>query len=414
MLTGKPLTPINVFMLLSFLYVLRKDTCYIIGHALLQSYDAYVSLGRIEKFLLIENLPAIARGQSREGTLRTDRNSTQVTPSGPSDNQKNMKDVFSVDDIKFRDKPGTLRVSNLTYKEIDREGKHILRSIEFSTVARSLTVITGPVGSGKSTLLSAIAGEVSDISGSILFKGALVYVPQTAWVFCGTIRENILFGQPYDESKYTRVIDACALTEDIQRFPDYDETIVGEYGEVLSGGQRARVSLARAVYVDADLYLLDDPLSAVDVKVGQHIFDKCVKNLLGNKTRVLTSHQEQHMKEADEVIVLHKGCVLEKGSFSELQGKGVLSATVDPLYKAALNDNKSNESFLWGDEEKGEDIDSCGEALPSEARGLQISEEDRTIGVVSSVLYWNYFRSGVPTLMIVAAIILCFITQGKT
>ena len=114
------------------------------------------------------------------------------------------------------------------------------------------------------------------------------------------------------------------------------------------------------------------------------------------------------------MIVLHKGCVLEKGSFSELQGKGVLSATVDPLFKAALNDNKSNESFVWGDEEKGEDTDSYGEALPTEVKGLQISEEDRTIGVVSASLYWNYFRSGVPTLVIFAAIILCFITQGKT
>ena len=174
------------------------------------------------------------------------------------------------------------------------------------------------MGSGKSTLLSAIAGEISDASGTITFPGTLVYVPQTPWIFSGTIRENILFGQPYDEPKYNRVIEACALTEDIQRFPDYDQTVVGERGEVLSGGQQARVSLARAVYADADLYLLDDPLSAVDFKVGQHIFETCIKDLLGDKTRVLTSHQEQHMKEADQVIVLYKGRVLEKGSFTEL------------------------------------------------------------------------------------------------
>ena len=137
--------------------------------------------------------------------------------------------------------------------------------------------------SGKSTLLSAIAGEICEVSGTITFQGSFVYLPQTPWIFSGTIRENILFGQPHDETKYTRVIEACALTEDIHRFPDYDQTVVGERGEVLSGGQQARVSLARAVYADADLYLLDDPLSAVDFKVGQHIFETCIKDLLGDK-----------------------------------------------------------------------------------------------------------------------------------
>ena len=121
-----------------------------------------------------------------------------------------------------------------------------------------------------------------------------------------------MFGQSYDKAKYTRIIEACALTEEIQRFPDGDETVVGERGEVLSGGQQARVSLARAVYADADLYLLDDPLSAVDFKVGQHIFDKCIKGLLGDKIRVVTSHLEHYIKEADDVIVLHKGRVLER------------------------------------------------------------------------------------------------------
>ena len=210
---------------------------------------------------------------------------------------------------------------------------HLLLGGQFSKF------ITGPVGSGKSTLLSAIAGEVSGISGTVTCQGTVVYVPQTPWIFSGTIRENILFGQPYDEQKYTRAIEACALTQDIQQFPDRDQTVVGERGEVLSGGQQARVSLARAVYADADIYLLDDPLSAVDFKVGQHIFNKCIKDLLGDKIRVITSHQEQHMKEADEVIVLCKGRVLEKGSFPDLQEKGILSSAVDPLYQTARNDS---------------------------------------------------------------------------
>ena len=131
-------------------------------------------------------------------------------------------------------------------------------------------------------------------------------------------------------------MEACALTEDIQRFPEYDQTIVGERGEVLSGGQRARVSLARAVYFDADLYLLDDPLSAVDFKVGQHIFEKCIKGFLSGKTRLLVSHQEQHMKEADELVVLYRGRVLKKGRFADLQEQGILNKTVDPLKRKFL------------------------------------------------------------------------------
>ena len=245
-------------------------------------------LEEIEDFLLLENIPAISRGQHKEDTGNKERPSTKVT-SGLSDRQTEMKKGVNPDLEKYlQEKSSTLHASILAYKQIEQKDEFILQDIQFSTASQSLTVITGPVGSGKSTLLSVIAGEISaDICGTITFQGTLAYVPQTAWIFSGTIRENILFGQPYDESKYNRVIEACALKEDIQRFPDYDQTVVGERGEVLSGGQQARVSLARAVYADADLYLLDDPLSAVDFKVGQHIFETCIKDLLGDKLRLL-------------------------------------------------------------------------------------------------------------------------------
>ena len=215
---------------------------------------------------------------------------------------------------------------------------------------------------------------------------------------------------------YNRVIEACALTEDIQRFPDYGQTVVGERGEVLSGGQKARVSLARAVYADADLYLLDDPLSAVGLKVGQHIFETCIKDLLGDKIRALISHQEQHMKEADQVIVLYKGRVLEKGSFTELQAKGILNTTVDPLYQTVGNDGGITKNVAREIEQKNKGVDRCETSapLPSEARGLEISKEDRSVGVVSSKLYWNYFRSGVHWSITFAVICLCLIAQGKS
>ena len=414
-LTGQPITPVNVFMLLGFMNLARHNTCLYISSALLQANDAHVSLGRIEDFLLLENLPAILPGQSEGDRSEPVSNATNVSRV-LSDQQAKMAEVFSPDLVQnLLNKPSVLCVSNLTKCQNKRQDEFILQDISFSTAPQSLTVITGPVGSGKSTLLSAIAGEISEVSGTITFPGSFVYVPQTPWIFSGTIRENILFGQPHDETKYTRVIEACALTEDIQRFPDYDQTVVGERGEVLSGGQQARVSLARAVYADADLYLLDDPLSAVDFKVGQHIFKTCINDLLGEKIRVLTSHQENHMKEADQVIVLYKGHVLEKGSFIELQEKGILNTTVDRLSQTVQRDSIHTESFSREIEQKnrGDGFETMVPLL-DDPMSLEISQEDRSIGVVSSKLYWNYFRSGVHWSIIVAVICLCFIAQGKS
>ena len=406
-LTNQPLTAVNVFMLIAFMNILRLGN-YNLNFGLLGIYEAYVSLNRIENFLLLDNLQSISCNQSLEGTNGSVGSSANFSKSEKSqiNDKKQTPDISNIGEL--NGKP-TISVSNLTYKPIRRENKTVLQVIGFTTTAGSLTVITGPVGSGKSTLLSAIAGEVSDIKGTISYHGTLVYVPQIAWVFSGTLRENILFGQPFDEGKYSRTIEACALKEDIQQFPDSDQTVVGERGAVLSGGQRARVSLARAVYADADLYLLDDPLSAVDFKVGRHIFRQCIKGLLGDTTRVLICHEEQYMKEADEVIVLNKGQVLGKGCYTELQEKNILNTKVDPLFKGIVKDCEEHD-LIGG---KGEESHVESRAN-NESRSLETEDEDRAIGVVSSKLYWNYFRSGVNSLVLLAILLLCVMTQGKS
>lgn len=417
-LTNQPLTPANVFMLHSFITILQNAICHRIGNGFVETYEAYVSLCRIEAFLLLENLRSLSCNETEEGAKDMERNSAKLNARFANHYDKTNVDISIVDEVTelATDKPVNLCVSHLTYEPIDRE--YILQDIEFTSAPESLTVITGPVGSGKSSLLSAIAGEVSDTSGTITFQGCLVYVPQIAWVFSGSIRENVLFGDPYDEDKFNRTIDACALSEDIQQFPDREHTIVGERGVVLSGGQRARVSLARAVYADADLYLLDDPLSAVDFKVGRHIFENCIKGVLAHKTILLTSHQEQHMKQADQVIVLYKGRMLEKGQFAELLEKGVLGAIVDPLYKKVSGAHTLDEGISWSSqsEENSEFADIfCTKEQPSkEGEGLEISQEDRVIGVVTARLYWNYFTSGMHWLLNLLAILLCLITQGRT
>ena len=357
----------------------------------LLSYDAYASLSRIQDFLHLNNLsPVNATANQQERTEKVIFRSIVAELAEPA-----------------------LRVRNLTLRrQLDQKDESVLQGISFIARQGSLIAITGPVGSGKSTLLSAIAGEIPDKSGAITFKGTVVYVPQIAWIFSGTIRENILFGEQYEKSKYDRVIEACALTQDIQGFPDFDQTIVGEHGAVLSGGQRARVNLARAVYAEADLYLLDDPLTAVDFKVGHHIFRECIKGLLGEKTRLITSHQERIMREADDVIVLSKGQILGKGSFTELKENGILNTTVDSLYEQ-VKESDDGIGKEFESEQENQIADLKGTTAPHNVEGLQLSEEDRAIGVVSPTLYWNYFRSGVPLLVIIAGICLCFLTQGN-
>ena len=412
MLTGQPLTPVNVFMLLMFINLLKLTICLDIAYGVVETRESFASLGRIEDFLISEDLFSISEDQCLHdrGTV-AERKSGKLQNDFTSMSQSHVSDEDPLTDQWINpSKPGNVCVSHLTYKEVARKDEFILQDVDFVAASGSLTVVTGPVGSGKSTLLSAIAGEMSDVGGTINRQGTFVYAPQIAWVFSGTLRENILFGESYDEPRYTRIIEACALTEDFQRFPNGDQTVVGERGAVLSGGQRARVSLARAVYVDADLYLLDDPLSAVDFKVGRHIFEKCIKGLLGEKTRLLNSHQEQHMQDADLVIVLHKGRVLGMGTFAKLQRKGILNSTIDPLYKNALTVNKSNNMVTTTeDEERRGDL----EPLRNKDNELEISVEDRAIGTVSSKLYWDYFRSGIHSFFIIGMICLCLISQGE-
>ena len=146
----------------------------------------------------------------------------------------------------------SIKLTNVTCK-VNSENICLVKSFSFEAKDENFVVITGPVGSGKSTLLSLIAGELPVTEGNIQCSGTIAYVPQIPWVFSGTLRENILFGCQFDFDKYTRTIRACALEEDIERFPDKDQVIVGERGDTLSGGQQVRISLARAVYADCDI-----------------------------------------------------------------------------------------------------------------------------------------------------------------
>uniref|UniRef100_A0A8C5IZA3 ABC-type glutathione-S-conjugate transporter n=1 Tax=Junco hyemalis TaxID=40217 RepID=A0A8C5IZA3_JUNHY len=193
-------------------------------------------------------------------------------------------------------------------------------SIELSVPQGSLLAVVGQVGAGKSSLLAALLGELEATEGCVTIKDTAAYVPQQAWVLNASVEDNILFGKEMDETWFNRVTEACALHPDLETFPAGQKSEIGEKGINLSGGQKQRVSLARAVYQRAAIYLLDDPLAAVDAHVGQHIFEHVLgpNGLLKDKTRVLVTHTINILPQVDNIVFLVDGMISESGSYQEL------------------------------------------------------------------------------------------------
>ncbi|OTF74727.1 ABC transporter-like protein [Euroglyphus maynei] len=223
---------------------------------------------------------------------------------------------------KLIDQKSSISLKSVTV-EAESNDAVILDNISFDVTPGQLTVIVGQVGSGKSTVLLSILGEYRLKSGTIDTSGSLTYASQESWIFAGTVRENILFGRDFDSKRYWKVIQVAALESDLDQMPARDHTIVDDRGTSLSGGQRARISLARALYTDSDCILLDDPLSAVDTAVAKHIFEKCIKKYLKDKVVLLVTHQLQFIKQADQIIVLKNGACLAQGSYQTLLNKGI-------------------------------------------------------------------------------------------
>uniref|UniRef100_A0A452TN78 ATP-binding cassette sub-family C member 12 n=1 Tax=Ursus maritimus TaxID=29073 RepID=A0A452TN78_URSMA len=196
--------------------------------------------------------------------------------------------------------------------------KLVLHNINFVVRKGKVLGVCGNVGSGKSSLIAALLGQMQLQQGIVAVNGTVAYVSQQAWIFHGNVRENILFGEKYDHQRYQHTVRVCALQEDLSSLPYGDLTEIGERGLNLSGGQRQRISLARAVYSNHEIYLLDDPLSAVDAHVGKHVFEECIKKTLRGKTIVLVTHQLQFLESCDEVILLEDGEICEKGTHKEL------------------------------------------------------------------------------------------------
>uniref|UniRef100_G3U1N1 Multidrug resistance-associated protein 1 n=1 Tax=Loxodonta africana TaxID=9785 RepID=G3U1N1_LOXAF len=241
----------------------------------------------------------------------------------------------------------TVRNATFTWARSDPP---TLSGITFSVPEGALVAVVGQVGCGKSSLLSALLAEMDKVEGHVAIKGSVAYVPQQAWIQNDSLKENILFGRPLQERYYKAVIEACALLPDLEILPTGDRTEIGEKGVNLSGGQKQRVSLARAVYCNSDIYLFDDPLSAVDAHVGKHIFENVVgpKGMLKNKTRILVTHGISYLPQVDVIIVMSGGKISEMGSYQELLARDGAFAEFLRTYASAEQEQDAEDEGSSG------------------------------------------------------------------
>lgn len=234
------------------------------------------------------------------------------------------------------------------------DGKEALKNINFTAAKGELNCIIGKVGAGKSSFLQVLLGDLWKVNGEVVLKGSTAYVAQQAWVMNASVRENIVFGHRFDPDFYQKTVRACALLEDFDALPDGDETQVGEKGISLSGGQKARLTLARAVYARADIYLLDDPLSAVDQHVGRHLIDNVLgqNGLLAGKTRILATNSIPVLREANYIHLLTKGEIIEHGTYdSAMATRGGIYNIIRHMKDSRdqeVDDKDSNSSTFVG------------------------------------------------------------------
>ncbi|XP_054445603.1 ATP-binding cassette sub-family C member 6 [Pteronotus mesoamericanus] len=257
-----------------------------------------------------------------------------------------------------------------------QESAPCLRRINLTVPPGCLLAVVGPVGAGKSSLLSALLGELSKVEGSVNIKGPVAYVPQEAWVQNSSVVENVCFRQELDPLWLERVLEACALWPDVYSFPAGVHTQIGEQGMNLSGGQKQRLSLARAVYRKATVYLLDDPLAALDAHVSQHVFTQVIgpSGLLQGTTRILVTHALHVLPQADWIVVLEDGAIAEMGSYQELLNrKGALVALLDRARQPG--DREEGERELTTSTEDPRGSFGSGRPMGGPERSMQLIPE---------------------------------------
>ncbi|XP_042421454.1 ABC transporter C family member 2-like isoform X2 [Zingiber officinale] len=364
-LLGGDLTPAKAFTSLSLFAVLRFPL-FMLPNLITQIVNCNVSLKRLEDLLLAEE--------------------RILLPNPPIE----------------ADLPA-ISIKNGYFSWDSKAETPTLSNVNLDIPVGSLIAIVGSTGEGKTSLISAMLGELPPVAGSntsVTIRGTVAYVPQISWIFNATVRDNILFGCPFRQSSYEKAIEVTALQHDLDLLPGGDLTEIGERGVNISGRQKQRVSMARAVYSDSDVYIFDDPLSALDADVGRQVFDKCIKDQLRDKTRVLVTNQLHFLPSVDKIILVDEGLVKEEGTFDELCANGTL------FQKLMENAGKMEEHI---EEKHGENAEASEKPSENgqltlnpllkseektskgrEGKSVLIKQEERETGVVSLKVLARY------------------------
>ncbi|KAI1320456.1 hypothetical protein EDD11_000841 [Mortierella claussenii] len=384
-----------------------------------EASDAWVSTKRIERLLLspdTQPLPPV--DPKHEYALSIDHADfywDQASSETKSLSESSSATANRVDEEEQRPLLSDRNQNPSTTNDV----RPFLKNITLNIPRGALVAVVGPVGSGKSSLLQAMVGNMNKCKGEVVRGATISYASQTPWIQNATIQDSILFDTPMDGERYSRVVKACCLEKDLSNMPFGDRTEIGERGVNLSGGQKARLSLARSVYYNAELVIMDDPLSAVDAHVGKRLWEDCVLQELSKKTRIIATHQLHALPDVDYVICMKQGRVEEQGTFQDLMAKkqGEFHMLMkqfgghhtDQLQDATkkrivLKRNGSSAGRVQvvnveaaADSDDETTVLSAPEVETTEkpvVGGGLMSAEERANGAVSTRVYLNYIRLG--------------------
>ncbi|XP_028650798.1 multidrug resistance-associated protein 5 isoform X2 [Erpetoichthys calabaricus] len=366
---------------------------------------------------------------SPKGTpkLRKDKNEGQ---GKKKDRKKELIEAEGNSGSSLAEQKGQLLLDSDEATSPEDEGKTIqsvslrlqraLHNIDLAIEEGKLIGICGTVGSGKTSLISAVLGQMTLLDGSIAVRGDFAYVAQQAWILNTTLRDNILFGKEYEEERYNAVLSACCLRPDLAILPNGDLTEIGERGANLSGGQRQRISLARALYSNRSIYILDDPLSALDAHVGNHIFNNAIKKQLKHKTILFVTHQLQYLVDCDEVIFMKEGSITEKGSHEDLMKlNGDYAAMFNSLQLGETPHTETNgqrsSNSLKKPLEKGTKASSVKKDAPVHKDEVQLMPvQEKLKGRVSWAVYGAYMQAAGGPLVCFIILLLFVLNVGST
>jgi ABC-type multidrug transport system fused ATPase/permease subunit len=403
-LTDHGLNPAPIFSSLALFNSLRLPLNFlplVIG----QVIDANASLKRIQEFLLAEeatedtewNYDAKEAVVLKNAEFTWERHPT--TEDGDAKGPPGGPPGKKAKDKKKKDKRGKGQPANdasvqnsteVSGKTSEEEHPFELKDLNLSIGRKELVAVIGGVGSGKSSLLGALAGDMRKTHGEVMIGASRAFCPQYAWIQNATVRENIIFGKEFNQKWYDQVVDACALRPDLEMLPNGDATEIGERGITVSGGQKQRMNIARAIYFNADIVLMDDPLSAVDAHVGRHIMDNAICGLLKDKCRILATHQLHVLSRCDRIIWVDGGRVQAVDTFDNLMSNN--EGFQKLMTMTAAEEKKEDEAEVVEDEVEGEK--KTAKKKKGKKAVALMQEEDRAVKSVSWGVWIAYIKAG--------------------